>query len=250
MKLQMKTKTLGSVFNNPITAVKKTLYSLLICLAVAGAAHAGPYSMPKGVIPPPTPTCMTTWFAGGSAGSLSGGDADTMYTGHFGAEINCPGKNSHSFFLEVGITEIEKTVEHYWRYPKNHDRWVKKYKKCADGEFIRMNLEADIIPITLNYKFERELGKKWKWYVGAGAGIALVDLDITDGYDSKSFDDTVFYAHFFAGISFQVNNYVELYAGVRYIYMGDADLSGHSDMDKHITLDGNLLYELGARVKF
>ena len=35
----------------------------------------------------------------------------------------------------------------------------------------------EIIPITLNYKYECELSDKLNWYAGAGAGIALVDVD-------------------------------------------------------------------------
>ena len=248
MKKQTKNACMRTACAIVSPTVKKVTHTILACLAIAATVHAGPYNTPKDVIPPP-PNCFWTWYGGGSVGYLTGDCTDEMLTAHIGAEFDCRGKCTQSLFLEIGYTDIEKTVQHRWNDPECPDGWVDDYKHGDDNLFT-LNLTAEIIPITLNYKYECELGGNWRWYVGAGAGIALVELDATDGYITESWDDTVFYAHFFLGVSVRITSKFELFGGVRYIYMADANLSGYSYIDMHITIYGVVLFELGGRYKF
>lgn len=207
--------------------MKKTVITLLSGLALATAAQAGPSYSAKGkdvVVTPPAPSCLWTWFAGGSAGYIGGDWKEDIYTLHIGAERTCPGSTaSHAIFLEVGYTE-------------------KDYNFDEDAR--RHTASIDVVPITLNYKYENVLTGKLNWYVGAGAGVALVDIDINGPYINGSDDDTAFYAHVFAGLTYNVSESFEIFGGARYIYMDDVFNSNES------ILDDEVQYELGARFNF
>jgi len=225
--------------------MKKTLLPLLTGIALTATVYAGPYSLPKGPIPvaPPIETpCIWTWFAGGSAGYATGDWDEDIYTTHFGVQVKC-NDYSHAFYLEVGYTEKDNLADHS--------------KTAPPADFL-VKMDTDIIPITLNYKFEAPITDKWSWYAGVGAGIALVNVDIANtekdpakgGGQKVSESDTAFYAHIFAGVIFKVSSSFELFGGVRYIYMDDPDLGLFSDISKHATLDDALHFELGGRFKF
>jgi opacity protein-like surface antigen len=227
--------------------MKNTTIALITALTVTASAQAGDDYSAKGgkeVIPPPVPACLWTWFAGASAGYVDGewnDDGNTekweepMYTLHVGVERKCPGSScSHAIYLEVGYTEYEDSVSYVF------------------GNGIQRNtFSCEIIPITLNYKYECELANRLNWYIGAGAGIALVDCTDTETFtgtasssSSSSEDDSAFYAHVFAGLVYNVSDTFEVYGGVRYIYMDDV-FSGIES-----PLDGALQYELGGRINF
>ena len=224
--------------------MKNTAITLLPGLALATAAQAGSDYSAKGkeVIPPPPAPCLWTWFAGGSAGYVSGDWDEEIYTLHLGAERKCPGSNcSHAIYLEVGYTEKEEGFS------------------AIVGDFpTDLSYECDVIPITLNYKYECALTGNLNWYVGAGAGVALVDCKASattrtqsgNLTQSNSEDDTVFYAHIFAGLTYNVSESFELFAGVKYIFMDDVDFGGGSSLVDDFTLDEDLHVELGARFNF
>ena len=52
--------------------------------------------------------------------------------------------------------------------------------EVSEEPLITTSTDIEIIPITLNYKYECELSDKLNWYAGAGAGIALVDVDFEE----------------------------------------------------------------------
>ena len=228
----------------------KTLYALT-SLALAATVQAGEEASAKQVIAPPAPSCLWSWFAGGSVGYVSGDSLfgsegasllglddwdEPIYTLHVGVERTCPGDNcSHAFFLEVGYTEQDESVSF----------------SLGDEGTIDGNFKTEIIPITLNYKYECSLSDSLNWYAGAGAGIALFDIDVnsTDGQtsESNSDDDAVFYAHIFVGVVYNISESFELFAGARYIFMDDVDVAGETT---DAPLDGAAQYELGARYNF
>lgn len=224
--------------------MKNTALTLLTGLALATAAQAGPDYSAKGkdvvVTPPPAP-CLWSWFAGGSAGYVSGDWDEDIYTLHLGAERKCPGSDcSHAIYLEVGYTEKEVS-DHF-----------------IVGDFpTDFKFECEVIPITLNYKYECALTGNLNWYVGAGAGVALVDCkaSITRYSQSAPFrqsaseDDTVFYAHVFAGLTYNVSESFEIFGGVKYIFMDDVDFGGGPFGDD-FNLDEDIHVELGARFNF
>ncbi len=226
--------------------MKNTTMTLLTALAVTASVQAGESYSAKGkeVIPPPAPSCLWTWFAGGSVSYVDGdwGSQDweePMYTLHVGVERKCPGQScSHAFYLEVGYTELDES----WNVPYTSGASVY-------GDFSK---SAEVIPITLNYKYECQLTDKLNWYVGAGAGIALVDAETTQpsntagiiGADKWSDDDTALYAHIFAGLVYNICDSFEVFGGARYIYMDDVFDSADGP------LDGAMQYELGGRINF
>ncbi len=228
--------------------MKKTLFPILIGLALAATAQAGPDPMPAGkeIIPPPPPSCLWSWFAGGSAGYVSGDWDEEIYTLHIGTERKCQGDScSQAFFLEVGYTEKDES-DHYY----GGDSTEPGTSDVQNYDAYRIKLHAEIIPITLNYKYECALSGNLNWYLGAGAGIALVELDASDGQSSTSWDDTTFYAHIFAGIVYNVSESFEISLGVRYLIMDDPDLTGFSPLDNAVSLDGDTHVEVGARINF
>ncbi len=130
----------------------------------------------------------------------------------------------------------------------------------AHNSYDRSDYEAQIIPITLNYKYECALTGNLNWYIGAGAGIALVDLDtehtsyympgpdiVTNASSPRtrktSADDTVFYAHIFAGLVYNISESFEVFGGARFIFMDDV-FGNQSPLDEEIH------YELGGRFNF
>ncbi len=159
-----------------------------------------------------------------------------MYTLHVGVERKCPGRAcSHAFYLEAGYTENDQS----WSNPYTPNTIL--YGKST--------LSLEIIPITLNYKYECQLTGKLNWYIGAGAGIALVDaegsaMSATGGSNKWSDDDTTFYAHAFAGLVYNICDSFEVFGGARYIYMDDV----FDGVDG--PLDGAMQYELGGRINF
>lgn len=221
--------------------MKNTAMTLFAGIALAATAHAGDDYSAKGgkeVIPPP-PSCLWTWFAGGSVGEVSGDWDEEIYTLHVGVERKCPGQScTHAFFLEVGFTEKDDSI------------FIPTSSELTNVQFGQISLEAEIIPITLNYKYECALSGNLNWYAGVGAGIALVDLDASNGVSSASFDDTTFYAHVFIGLVYNVSESFEIYGGARYVFMDDPDLTGFSVFDERVSLDEEIHYEIGGRFNF
>ena len=219
----------------------KTL-TAITSLALVATAQAGEEAAAKQVIAPIAPLCNWSWFAGGSVGVIDGDDWDEeIYTLHIGKERKCEGdKGSQAVYLEVGFTESDSTD-------------VETSEPVTEEPITTTTTTSDIeiIPITLNYKYECELSDKLNWYAGAGAGIALVDADIDTTVSgdngsttsSESDDDTAFYAHVFAGLVYNVSDTIEVFGGARFIFMDDV-LGGDSPLDEEIH------YELGARYNF
>lgn len=228
--------------------IKNTTLTILTGLSTITVAHAGDgYSAKSGkeIIPPPAPTCIWSWFAGGSVGHLDEWDEE-MYTLNIGTERKCPGSNcSQSFYLEIGFTNREATAER-----EDGAADIASALNLTLGQEIRVTAEADIIPITLNYRYECALTQKLSWHVGAGAGIALVDLEFRTSVDSQSYDDTTFYAQAFAGIVYNISESFEVSLGARYIFMDDPDLTGFSGFDSVVSLDEDILIEIGGRINF
>ncbi|MGB0992505.1 MAG: outer membrane protein [Akkermansiaceae bacterium] len=210
--------------------MKNTTMTLLAGLALATTSYAGEDYSAKGgkeIIAPPAPSCLWTWFAGGSVGQVTGDWDEEMYTLHVGAERKCPGSNcSHAVYLEVGFTEKSETAF------------------FGTAALFAHDVELEIIPITLNYKYECSLTDKLNWYVGAGAGVALADYDVSGPTVNGSDSETAFYAHIFAGLVYNVSESFEIFGGARYIFMDD--VFGSDD----VALDGDTQFEIGGRFNF
>ena len=220
--------------------MKLTTLATITGLALAATAQAGEEASAKQVIAPIAALCDWSWFAGGSVGVIDGDDWDEdIYTLHIGKERKCAGdKCSQAIYLEVGFTESDFRDVDSVSSPAEPDPIITTTSITTDIE---------IIPITLNYKYECELSNKLNWYAGAGAGIALVDVDFeessSNGSISESDDDTAFYGHIFAGLVYNLSDTIEVFGGARLILMDDV-LGGDSPLDEEVH------YELGARYNF
>ena len=217
--------------------MKNTALTLITGLALATATQAGTSYSSKGkevIPPPPAAPCLWTWFAGGSVGHVTGDWDEEIYTLHVGAEYKCPTSNcSHAIFLEAGYTE-------------KNDTFGLSSVPGGPPSFFE-EIEAEIIPITLNYKYECSINENLSWYIGAGAGIAL--FEGTTSIEGNQ-EDTVFYAHAFAGLTYNISESFELFAGAKYIFMDDPDFFTGSPLEDDFTLDEGIQIELGARFNF
>ena len=220
--------------------MKKIVLTLLTSVVFAASAQAGEtYSAKAPLAPAP---CLWTWFAGGSGGYVDDIDND-MWTIHLGKEYKCPGSNySHAIFLEVGWTSWDDSdgIQGDWdlqREPK--------------GDF-----DFDFIPITINYKFERQLTNNLNWYVGGGLGVAISNLDVDIKLDderiNKDGDETNFFAQVFVGLVWNVSETFEIFGGARWMYMDTDDsikIAGQK-IDIDDAFEDTIFYELGARYNF
>jgi hypothetical protein len=273
-----------------------------LALGFSVAARAGEEASAKQVIAPvPAGQAYEwSWFAGGSVGYVDGdwdlgavGDAiglddwqEPIYSLHIGRERRKAGENfSHAFFLEVGYTESDSSVSSsaptadvVEAFDALNDFF--DFSELSGQEAINdifnisnpsegstnitsaLSSEVEIIPITINYKFETHGEGNYSWYIGGGLGLALVDVKLdfsvsTDDPsagkseigDSYSFDDAVYYAQLFAGLTYNFSDSVELVAGARYIFMDDIEVSG-LPISFNSPLDGAIHYELGLRYNF
>ena len=213
--------------------MKKTTLLLLTGLAIATSAQAGEDYSAKASPVVVAPPCLWTWFAGGSVGQVSGDWDEEIYTLHVGAELKCPDAAcSHAIYLEVGYTEKDESFMYY------------DPKQSHSGPARRGHESLEIIPITLNYKYECSLTGQLNWYAGAGAGIALVDYEYSGALGKFSDDDSTFYAHVFTGLVYNVSQSFEIFTGARFIFMDDVFGGLESPLDEE------LHYELGARFNF
>lgn len=232
-----------------------TLLAGLAGFALTAAAQAGDsYSAKggKGIIPAPE-TCLWTWFAGGSVGYLT--DAhEEMYTLHAGVEYRSTpnSRASHAMYLEVGFTNPEES----------------KFRNLPGPRSGVFKTDVDIIPLTVNYKYESALTDRLNWYVGAGGGVAFTDANVkltrtlSGNVNKDRADDIVYFAHVFAGMTYDVSEAFEVFLGARYIFMDDPDFNASFGRgipaDNHAndilrssgSINNDLLVELGARFNF
>ena len=109
--------------------------------------------------------------------------------------------------------------------------------------------DLDVLPITLNVKFERQLTGSLNAYIGAGLGAAYESLDITLGSTKYSDSTWVFTSQVFGGLNYNVTPNFDVYGGARWIYYSNASLSDGGESAK-LKLGSDCLLELGARYKF
>jgi opacity protein-like surface antigen len=205
-----------------------------------------------------------SWFAGASVGYLTELE-EPMYNVHVGVTNSCwmLGGWNVGTFIEVGYTQKDES------YNTDNGGEMTRPDQGANfdfdvdemGDFLslvsdefdqRTSYDLDIIPITLNVKFERALSGNLNAYLGAGVGMALVNLDMNVGEDpgdSLSDSDWVLTTQIFGGLSYNVTPAFTVYGGARWTYMDDANVSdgGYSGT---LELGSDCLLELGARYKF
>lgn len=156
------------------------------------------------------PTMQTNYAPAGHVGWFLGGGADYLldseepfYNAHLGYDFG----GGHSLFLESGWVGEEDDL--FFPFPASVD--------------------IDIVPITLNYKYEWLITDRFGFYAGVGAGGANVDIAGPLGGD----DSWTFTAQALAGVVYEVSPSFELYAGARYAWLDDVSVRGatYDDLD-------------------
>lgn len=179
-------------------------------LATAGQADFGLAAQASEPVPAGG-SFISNFFIGASVGYLHESEEE-MYHLQLGIDLQPQlAGMTQSIFLEIGYNELEF-----------------------------FGVDQEIIPVTLNYKLERPLFSTVSAYIGAGAGVAFYDVS-----GAVSDDDEVFWGQIFGGLVVNVNDSLEIFGGVRGVFLDEVDINGFT------TESGDdLLWEIGARYNF
>ena len=144
---------------------------------------------------PPVSTQHQGWYLGAGVDYMIDSE-EPFYNGHVGYDFG----NGSSLFLESG--------------------WLGQEDDSSFG--LLFGADVDIVPITINYKYEWMFTDSFGLYVGAGLGASNVDVSV----GPLSGDEWAFTAQAFAGLVYNVTPNFEIYGGARYIWIDDVELGG------------------------
>ena len=232
--------------------MKTTAITAWAGLALITAAQAG---TPTTEVAPAPSAGLWQWFAGGSVGYLTQLD-EAMYSVQTGVEYKTPGgRGSQAFYLQVGFAQDDAS----YVYPNPRPG----QPPPMGGREEEAKFDLNIIPITLNYKYEANFTDRLSGYVGLGLGIAILDSSYDWSWsipyppfasDSGSEDrtDVRFYGEVCAGLSYKACDYFEVFGGVRYIFMDNVDYQTGVTGTANYTagINNDVLIEVGARFRF
>ena len=123
--------------------MKTKAFTFLAGLALVTAARAG---TPEVAAPPVPSAGLWEWFIGGSAGYLTDLN-EGMYGLQVGMDYKSPEiRGTQSIYLEVAFTQDEENYAFDSRLP--------------GGISERASIDLNIIPITLNYKYEAPITER------------------------------------------------------------------------------------------
>jgi opacity protein-like surface antigen len=179
--------------------MKPTIAIIATVLASPALLHAGEAETTQTTLYRPEPAAAMQhqgWFLGGGADYLFDAE-EPFYNGHLGYDFG----NGSSLFLESGWLGQEEEPSFLFPF---------------------FTADVDVVPVTLNYKYEYLFTETFGLYAGVGAGASNVDVSAPFVSD----DDWVFTAQAFAGVVFNVSPNFEIYAGGRYVWLDDVDLFG------------------------
>jgi opacity protein-like surface antigen len=196
----------------------KSIACTCFLLAAGSPLFAGEYVAPASAsASAPAPTYESyNWFLGGGGEYLFDAEED-YWNAHVGFRFS----DVSSIFLEVG--------------------WVGNESQNSTADF-----DVDIVPITLNYKYQGNFSGSLGWYIGVGAGAAFVDINLDSPATGEVQDDEwSFTFQAFTGLVYEFSPSFEMYLGVRYLWVDESELFGF-DVD---TVD-DVSLGLGMRFNF
>jgi Outer membrane protein beta-barrel domain len=177
---------------------------------------------------PSAPSSLGNWFLGGTVSQLD--DLDTqMYALQGGYDFagDMAGFKS-SVYLEVGYIQDDFNLDN----PQLE-------------QFI--DLETQIIPVTLNYKAERQIAGNLGFYVTAGAGVAFNEVEINGSSD----DSENFYAQASTGLVYNITERFEVFGGVRWLYLNEVEAAPFvNPTESKGDVNDDFALELGGRFNF
>lgn len=205
--------------------------SLLLLAAMSSAALAGDNS--KEVLPPPP--VDNPYFMGATIGLLDEMDTE-FYSLHLGRDLD--GQRfgcDQALYVELGYADTDGSLS----------------VPAGSAPPLSYRYGFELIPLTLNYKLEKEISPNFNAYLGAGAGIAFTDSSLSNGANSMDDSDTVFFAQAFAGVLYNINQSWEAYGGGRFIYFDEPDNDAWEMIQDAGKADNqDWLLEIGLRYNF
>lgn len=133
---------------------------------------------------------------GADAGYLLDSQEEYL-SARFGYEFKARETHAHQLELEVGFTR--------------------------DSE---AGLDAELLPVTLNYRLVAAGNGKFGYYAGLGAGFARTSIDGVSIFGPVRLRDNSFAAQGFAGVTYQAGPSTKLSLGAKYIWVDDANFAG------------------------
>lgn len=203
------------------------------------------------------------YFIGGTVGYLDKMDTE-FFSLHFGKDLNCKLCNwTQSLFLEVGYaspdlaqsqtittpsTTVTTTVP-----PLSSSALPTTTTTVVPGSTstIGLNYDFKIVPVTLNYKLEREIFNRVNFYAGAGIGAAFTESEFTVNGTGPSESETEFFAQGFTGLVYNMSEKWEIFGGARYIWFEEPGNTAWQAVEAaNVAKNGDWLGEIGLRFNF
>lgn len=105
-------------------------------------------------------------------------------------------------------------------------------------------LEADLLPVTLNYRFTSMPVNRWGYTLGAGAGFARTSIDgVSIGGPVRLRDESLA-LQAFAGVTYQATERLALNLGAKYLWIDDAKFAGSSvEIGDDVALSAGLSFK-------
>ena len=199
----------------------------VFALITSAACFAGDTYVESAPAPMPAPTpapSFWNWFVGGSYNYVDGWE-DEMWTLHVGTE-KFVGLTSHGVYLEIGWAGDN------WS-GSDTDTNVLFEDNFYDVDW-KEEEDFDMLPVSLNYKFERPLfsSSSLRYYLGIGGGIVFLDAEwkLTEEWNAtgggtdfnqtfkESASDELWFGQLFAGLAWNITDNFELYGGGRWMF--------------------------------
>jgi opacity protein-like surface antigen len=245
-------KMLGLWIFNVHIAFTMKIKTFIATTLLTANAFAG--TSAKQVMIPETPApAPCNWFMGATYGqSFGNGDGDQIFRTTGGNAVS-----SGEFDFDLYTFHIGKEFDYKFLGCDTAAYFEVAY---LDGEidfplsrqnfFSRTETDANVIPLTLNYKLERNLFGSLNAYATAGVGYAflIADNNLNVATDI-SLNGGGFYAQASTGLLYNINEDWEAYAGIRWLHLSSIE-SDSSSAVFELELEDSFAWEIGARYNF
>jgi hypothetical protein len=248
----------GYFFNyfvaNPTESTHNSLamkFTALITTACSITATAFAGGSKEVIAPTQSAPSLGGWFIGGTYGQLeTEGNTDAYYGELGGPSPGIPSLEDFEFdmyTLHIG-RDLGTQVAGFDLAAYLEVGFVDGNSRATFGSFpgptpgpTTSDVDAEIIPITVNLKLERALFGPVNFYLTGGLGYAFTEASAFGAFESGG----GFYAQASAGLIYNVNSELELLAGGRWLHLSSLDF-GNAPLE----LDDAFAWEAGVRVNF
>ena len=246
--------------------MKHTLRNTIVSCMTA-TAMAGPT---QEMVPAPAPAApLGGWFVGGSYGQVN--DADNILStvgglldliGGYG--YGGPGGPLPEIEdIEIGDLDFDLYTLHIGR--KLNDQFlgcdtsvyfelayldggldISGYSSDIDQD-VSLGIDLDIIPVTVNFKLERQLFGNLNAYATAGIGFAYTEASLSGMGQNMSSDDIEFYSQVSFGLTYHVTENWDVSGGLRWMNLSNLDFGTEIPLE---LVDDQFAWEFGVRYNF